>query len=182
MPRRLVLCTLLLVALNACSLITPWHQNEPALYLLAPQDGPVPALYQQKLNLIANGNERQVLVALKVDTSGIKLKALLPTGQSLYSIEYDGQTLSKQNLANVELPAEEILTMLQFALWPSNIVHKTYGASEHWQIEETEEYRLLSYNGKRKLRVDFVSQNTIYLTNYSHQYEVNVETLEYKKL
>lgn len=182
MPRRLVLCTLLLAVLSACSLIKPWHQNGPALQLLAPQYGPVPALYQQKLNFIATGVERQVLVALKIDTSGIKLRALLPTGQSLYSIEYDGQTLSKQNLANVELPADEILAMLQFALWPSSILDETYNASEHWLIEETEKYRLLSYNGKRKLRVDFVSQNTIHLTNYSHQYEVNVETLEYKKL
>lgn len=182
MSRRLVLCTLLLVALNACSLIKPWHQNGLDLYLLAPQHGPTPALYQQKLNLIANGDERQVLVALKIDTSKIKLRALLPTGQSLYSIEYDGKTISEQNIANVALPAEEILAMLQFALWPSHILYKTYDASEHWQIEETQEYRLLSYNGKSKLRVDFVSKNTIHLTNYSHQYEVNVETLEYKKL
>ncbi|GAC33410.1 DUF3261 domain-containing protein [Paraglaciecola polaris] len=182
MSKRLILVTALLMAVNACSSMSQAPLKKFSLHLLAPKSGPKPALYQQKLSLYTKGNVSQVLVVLKVEYAGIKLRALLPTGQSLYSINYDGQTLSKQNLANVELPAEEMLSMLQFALWPSDILHETYNASGNWQIEETKKFRLLTLNGKNTLRVDFVNQNTLHLTNYPHQYNVKVETLEHKRL
>jgi hypothetical protein len=150
--------------------------------LLPPSEGPAPAIYKQKLELLANDVSHQILVLVKLDPSLIKLRGMTPTGQALYTIEYDGTTLNQEMLTNIELPSEEIMTMLQFALWPSDVLQKYYRAELGWEVDIQQKFRQLSLNGQTKLRVSYQGESKLVLTNYVNLYEVKIETLEYISL
>ncbi|WP_460313967.1 DUF3261 domain-containing protein [Aliiglaciecola aliphaticivorans] len=182
MSKRLIFVLCLSLMLGACSLFNSSAKRAFPLLLLPPVDGPESAVYKQRLALKSKTNNSKLLVVLKIEKSEIKLRGLLPTGQSLYAMQYDGEKLSQQSLGDNKLPAQEVLSMLQFALWPEQALHKFYQPDKGWLLEIKPEYRTLSLDGMIKLRVDYLANHQLILENYAHQYTVEIETLEYKRL
>ncbi|MEP4888970.1 MAG: DUF3261 domain-containing protein [Aliiglaciecola sp.] len=182
MSKRLTIVICLCLCLGACSLLNSGANRAFPLLLLPPVNGPESAIYKQRLELESETNFSKLLVVLKIDKSEIKLRGLLPTGQSVYALDYDGQNLNHQSFGGNELPAQDILSMLQFALWPESAIRQYYQQDEGWLLEIKPKYRLLSLNGSIKLRVDYLADQQLMLENYAHQYKVKIETLEYKRL
>jgi len=150
--------------------------------LVPPQEGPNQAIFKQTLKLIADDHERELIAVLKLTSSHIRLRALLPTGQLLYSLDYDGSALTQKNLSPMPLPAEQILSMIQFALWPLDSLKHHYRGEQGWQIKHAHEMRTLAYLGEKKLTVHYLPNRDMLLENHASQYKVNIETLEYRPL
>ncbi|MDO6566964.1 DUF3261 domain-containing protein [Alteromonas sp. 1_MG-2023] len=182
MSKRLAIGLCFGLVLSACSALNSARYQAFPLLLLPPVEGPAPAVYQQRLDIVSQRASHQFLVVLKIDESEIKLRGLLPTGQSAYTINYDGKQIEQQSLGAEALPAEEILTMLQFALWPEESLRKFYEVDDGWLIETGPNFRLLSLDGQSKLKINYLENEQVVLDNLARQYKVKIETLEYKRL
>ncbi|GAC13137.1 DUF3261 domain-containing protein [Aliiglaciecola lipolytica] len=182
MSKRLIIAACVCFFLSACRSLSGIHLQSFPLLLLPPNVGPEPALYNQRLELCANEHCNQLLVVLKIDKSNIKLRGLLPTGQSVYAISYDGKNVTQQSMAENALPAEDILTMLQFALWPEKVIRTFYQSSAGWDLQIDNKYRRLAFKDRAKLHVDYLENGKLVLENFAHNYKVEIETLEYKRL
>ncbi len=188
-----LLFALWVMALTGCSsmglsssdrLAKPSPEESPAsarLTLLPPAEGPDAVLLTQKVTLEAWGQQRQFLVVTRLLPGQTQLVALLPTGQQLLSLVYDGDVLSQQTLPSVDIPGEEILAILQFALWPQVSVRAHYPSSAGWQVVASDERRALLTPAGVRLDVSYLSDG-LKVNNYQSDYRVWIQTLERKVL
>ena len=182
MSRQLILLFCFVFALCSCSVLQTQQHEAAALHLLPPAQGPEAAILKQKLTLIADGVEHQFLVVLRLDKQQIKLRVLMPGGQTLYALDYDGVDLVQDNRSDMVFPAGDILAMIQFTLWPTPSLQEHYKPDDGWHFSARVQQRNLQYNGNKQLRVSYLSASTVLIDHYPHQYEVRIETLEYKSL
>lgn len=177
MSRKLISGLLLLLSLSACSILA--IKSQPLkLNLLPPSEGLGNKLMKQSIRLQTKDASKQFLVVMRLSDEQIKLSALLASGQVLLSLHYDGQSFQKHNNSPLPLPAEEILAFIQFALWPSTAIAKSYNANKGWKLELTSHQRHLSTQQGRYLSVHYLSQNTMQVIHHRHQYKVFISTLE----
>lgn len=120
-PFRLVAAALISVMLIACA-NRPSAPPPPAAvsFRLPPASLGRTLAWQQRLQVTNQGRAQPPLDALlEADAQGLRL-ALLGTGQTLARLEWDGQSLHAEQAAGwpKEIPAERVLSDLQFALWP----------------------------------------------------------------
>ena len=148
------------------------------LLILPPSEGTYVGLLKQKVTIMARAEQQQFMVAIRLERTQLKLRVLLPTGQAILSIDYDGQMLKQDNLSSIALPSEEILAMIQFALWPEKSLNKHYLANNGWQLSMTPEQRLLHTVEGKVLSVDYLSSDELLMKNYLHEYQVRIQTLE----
>ncbi|MEC4726860.1 DUF3261 domain-containing protein [Shewanella sp. D64] len=119
------LIALLIIFTTACS-HTLQRQTCVALasdvsYCLAP----IPAADQirsitQQVSIQVDGAHHELLTQLELDKLNLTLVGLAPLGQALFTLTYDGTSLSSQQsmLLGDEFKAEYLLALIQLAYWP----------------------------------------------------------------
>ncbi len=179
MSQRVIVWSIILLLLTGCSLFSVTSQPAKQLLLLSPKEGPSAVLLKQKVTMEARGEQHQFLVVIRIEHDQLKLRALLPTGQPLLSLDYDGYSLQQSNTSSLVLPSEEILAMMQFALWPEKAIEKAYRMENGWQLELSSEQRLLfmSMATEKVVSVNYLSNDEMIIENYDHQYRVIIKTL-----
>lgn len=178
MSKRIILISIMLMVLAGCSVFNTKTAAPQKLLLLPPNAGPEAVLLKQKITMEAQGEKHQFLAIVRLEPSQSKLRALLPTGQTILSLDYDGKSLVENNLSSVALPSEEILAMMQFALWPIVAVQQSYSPLNGWNVEASSTQRQLSTSEGMMLTVDYVADDEILIEHYPHRYKVTIILLE----
>lgn len=182
MSRRLALFALLLFSLlSGCSNRQLEPAPTPQLALLPPADIANEILLKQKITFEAGGRRQQFLVVARFQRPRLKLVLLLPTGQPLLTLDYDGQKLLQDNQSTIELPGREILASMQFALWPEKSLHRHYPSDAGWQIDISDRQRSLLTASGAILKISRKSE-TLVVDNHLHDYRVIIQTLEKQEL
>ncbi len=182
MSRGLALSVLLSFFLaSGCSSRQLEPMPAPQLALLPPADIVNELLLKQKITFEAVGRQQQFLVVARFQRPRLKLVLLLPTGQPLLTLDYDGQKLLQDNQSTLELPGREILASMQFALWPEKSLQRNYPSDAGWQINISDRHRSLLTASGAVLRISRKSE-TLVVDNYLHDYRVIIQTLEQKEL
>ena len=145
--------------------------------LLPPSEGPAPVLLKQKISLQSGQREQQFLAVARFEREQIKLVILLPSGQRLLTLDYDGSELTQRSLAAFDLPGGEILAIMQAASWPEASLRAHYPASAGWRLEVSPDARELLTESGTALTIGY-SSGALRIDNYLKEYRVIVETLE----
>lgn len=173
----------LLFALTGCQIL-PNVAAPATLKLLPPAQGPAPVVLKQVVTLEAKGKQRQFLVVTKLRPELLEMVALMPTGQRLMTLSYDGQRVQQQQLTSVALPGEDILAILQFSLWPMDSLKQHYLQQNGWQINDSYTKRQLLKDSQLLLEVFYqtADKQQLLVENYMSNYRVLIKTLESKAL
>lgn len=156
------------------TLQTPKFQDLP---LLSPMSGPGSVVSVQRLVMEAQGRSQEMVVVTRINPSQVRMQALLPTGQTLLKLDYDGKDLKVEQVGPVTLPATEIMAMMQFAHWSFDSVAQQYPAEAGWTVSEDANLRLLRIHDQAYLTVAYFP-HSLEIENHRHQYRVRIETLE----
>jgi uncharacterized protein DUF3261 len=173
--KLILYCFVLL--LSGCSLFAKLDSTNGELVLLPPSQGPEATVLKQVVTVKGNGEESSFLVVSKFEPEKLGLVALLPTGQSLLSLDYDGLDLTQQLFAEISLPSEEMLAIMQFALWPGPSIKQHYLRDAGWLVTIDSEQRTLSTLTEKILTIRY-QQQTVLIEHHLHQYKVIVRTIE----
>lgn len=172
----------LFLVLTGCGVFSDNALQVPKqLQLLPPAQGPDETLLKQKVTMKAGEEERQFLAVLRLRRDKTQLVALLPTGQQILQLSYDGKDLDQNSLLGVDVPGRDILSMMQFALWPERTVFQFYPSSSGWALQMDESHRQVDNAEGPLLAVTF-QKNGLTLENYVGKYKVQIETLEAQSL
>jgi hypothetical protein len=175
MPQRLMLLVVFLMAgCSASRMATP---EVVTLALLPPSEGPAPVLLKQKITLLAGQRQQQFLAVVRFELDRLELVVLLPSGQRLLTLEYDGEELLQESLASIDLPGRDILAIMQFSSWPEASLRAHYPERDGWQV--------LVSPGERRLLIDSgpaltiaIQAREMQIDNFMMEYRVIVNTLE----
>lgn len=182
MPRALKIgLLLLLTVINACSSRQLGPPEPRELNLLPPADISSEVLLKQKVSFVARGQQQQFLVVARFLRQHLRLILLLPTGQTLLTLDYDGENLALENRSTVDLPGREILASMQFALWPEDSLRQHYPTEAGWQLNLEKRQRLLLAPSGAILKIAGDAKTTV-VSNHLHDYRVIIETLEKDEL
>ncbi|MDH3759446.1 MAG: DUF3261 domain-containing protein [Gammaproteobacteria bacterium] len=182
MSRRLTVATLVMFFwLGGCSSRQLDTMPPPQLLLLPPAEIAGEILLKQAITFEAGGRQQQFLVVARFQRPRLKLVLLLPSGQPLLTLDYDGQKLLQDNQSTVELPGREILASMQFALWPQRSLQRHYPPEAGWQIKTSDRDRTLLTASGVVLKISRESE-TLVVDNHLHDYRVIIQTLEKKEL
>jgi hypothetical protein len=173
--RRFIGCALLLTA--GCSSQQAMLSEIREFNLLPPSEGPAPVLLKQKISLQSGQRSQQFLTIARFGRERLKLVVLLPSGQRLLTLDYDGKELTQQSLTAFDLPGGEILAIMQVASWPEASLRTHYPASEGWHLEVSPDARQLLTESGTALTISY-SPGVLRIDNYLKDYRVIVETLE----
>jgi hypothetical protein len=171
------LAPIALLLLSACSTQPPLPAAVPEFKLLPPAEGPAPVLLQQTVSLLAGQREQQFLTVARFDHQRLKLVVLLPSGQRLLTLDYDGANLTQQNFAAFEIPGSEILAIMQAARWPEASLRAHYREADGWRLRISPDERQLLTEFGTALTIGYWP-GELRIDNYLKEYRVIVKTLE----
>lgn len=180
MPRALI-PFLLLLMIGGCSSRQLPAPEPPELILLPPAEIGHELLLKQKIDFVAGGRQQQFLVVARFLRERLRLVLLLPTGQALLTLDYDGVNLLQDNRSTVDLPGREILASMQFALWPEESLRRHYPPEAGWQLDLETDQRLLLTPSGAVLKIARNPENLV-VDNHLHDYRVIIQTLEKNEL
>ena len=170
-----------LLFLYSCSAQQFSALRPEGLKLLPPAEGSVAVLLKQKVTLLTAEKQQQFLVVARFEQYRLKLVVLLPTGQLLLSLDYDGKKLVQETLSSINIPGKEILAIIQFAMWPKQSIKNHYLEKDGWLVEIAPEKRILLTATGVVLNISYQDKKLI-IDNYLHDYQVVVYTLERTEL
>jgi len=183
MPQRVILLGLMLFGLCGCSIFSIHEGKAKEMVLLPPAEGPGDMLLKQAARIeTKTGEKKQFMIIIRLNKEYLKLRALLATGQPLLSLDYDGRSLKQHNVSPFALPGEDILALIQFALWPEKAIKKAYGNDSEWLLELDSKQRNLSTAEGKVASVNYLSFDEAIVVNYRQGYRVIITTLEKKDL
>jgi len=166
-------CSLMLAS---CSLIR--FTDQQALLLLPPALGHQAGVTKQDLQMQAAGRQQRFIMVSNNQPEKFQVLVMTPTGQTLLTMAYDGETFTEQNQTNIALPAREILAIMQFSAWPEAVVQQFYEADQgDWSFEAKDHYRQLRYQQKLWLDVHY-DKDVILVKNIKGRYRVSIKKLE----
>jgi hypothetical protein len=166
----------LLLALCGCVLFLK-PTLEPELILLPPSEGPLPSILKQVVTIKQNEKESSFIVISRFEEMQLKLMVFQATGQTLLSIEYDGEELKYKGLSSISLPSEEMLAIMQFTLWPDSSIKQHYISDNGWGLMMNSEQRILSTRSGSLLTVHYRKQGVV-IEHHIHQYQLLIRNLE----
>ena len=183
MPRAASRCLALLAALSLCACVArqPIAPAELELVLLPPAELGNELLVKQKVTMLAGERSQQFLAVARFEAERLRLVVLLPSGQRLSTLEYDGVTLQQESAAEVELPGREMLAVMQFATWPADSIRRHYPSGKGWRVEISASQRRLLTEFGIALNIAY-QPRAVSIDNYFKEYRVIVETLEKTEL
>lgn len=175
---KLLFVTLFAVfVLSGCGNLSQRAFNDDALILLPPHEGPKQALLKHKLLLTRHNNTQTFIVLNRISADVFKVLVLLPTGQTILRMSYDGESFDVKNMANNELPAKEIFALMQFVLWPKSTLTKYYRHELGWVVADDKNSRQLTYNNTPYLIIKN-NKKGFNINNIKDKYKAVVEELE----
>ncbi|MBM7456143.1 hypothetical protein HNR62_002024 [Oceanisphaera litoralis] len=151
------------------------------LILLSPADGPDSVLLKQAVVMQSRGENLKFIVVSRFDRKRTRLVALMPTGQSLTTLDYDGQRLQQTVGIPVELPGEAILATIQFSLWPTPVLNRHYSSEAGWGVAIEANRRQLWHHGALVLDIVY-DENITRVWNYPEEYQVTIQTFDKRDL
>lgn len=192
---RIVVLLPILLAISGCSSLSkqtpPSGKNgaenpismglKTAFKLLPPEQSPAPVLLKQIVTMEARGDQHRFIGVVRISKERVQMVALLPTGQQLFSLDYSGEALTQENSSYADIPGEEILTIMQFALWPEPSVRQYYPENSGWNVELSPERRELEKNGQELLDVNYYGDELV-IKNHLGRYRILIKTLEKTEL
>jgi hypothetical protein len=178
MSSRIILVSLLTLLLSSCSLFSTQALSPTELVLLPPAEGPEPILLKHNVMMQSQGMEQQFIVVIRLNYQQVKLKALLPTGQTILTIEYDGKQFHNENYSPIEVPSKEILAMMQFSLWPIKTLHHHYRPELGWLVSDTNSERTLVTSSGTVLTTQFLDNDNVIVEHHLHDYRVIISPLD----
>lgn len=183
MPRQLkFLLVGFFLLLYACSAKrAPPPEDLPELVLLSPTDITHELVLRQAAIFETSGEQQAFIAITRIEFGRVRMALLLPTGQSMLDLDYNGIELFQQDFSGRDLPGRDILASLQFALWPEASLQKHYRQLHGWRLKLTEDSRSLLTDAGVLLRIDRSNQGLI-VNNYLHQYRVSIQTLKASEL
>ena len=178
MPKYIIVFLLLSAAfISGCSL-NPFRWNtHQDLFLLSPATGPESILLQQKLTFVAGGKQQQFLLVTDIKAEKFKVLVLMPTGMTVLKMSYDGAEFLQQNMTDITIPAEQIMAVMQFALWPEAALMNRYSAPDGWLLALDNTSRQLSENNRLKLDVQY-KEDSVLIKNIQDHYLVIIQSLD----
>lgn len=172
----LVWC-LVLGSLCGCSYLHLQPSKPKVLQLLSPLSGPQPSVRVQRLTMEAQDQSQQFVVVTRIQPNRVQMQALLPTGQTLIKLEYDGQDVRVEQAASIELPANDMLAIMQLAIWPLESMIQGYPVEAGWRVIEAANQRVLMTGDHRYITVEY-KPNSFHIENHRDGYKVHIEDLE----
>lgn len=177
MSKLILLSGFVLGFLTACStLFTPQFSGEQ-LKLLSPEAGPEAALLKQKMTIHSLKTDQSLISLTRLDPEQTQVMVLVPAGQPLLTMRYDGELLTVENKTEVDFPAHEIMAMLQFSLWPEAAISNAYPQNAGWQFQSGPGQRVLMRHGKVWLTVNYEHDKTL-LQNAQRGVTLSITMLE----
>ncbi len=174
---RILVC-LIVLGFCGCSTTAAIQQPEVRqLKLLPPEEGPGVSLLKQKVMMQSRGLNQQFIAVIRLQQDQLKLVALMPSGQQLFYLEYDGEKLIQKNLSSIDIPDKDILAIMQFALWPLHSIKNHYTKEDGWIVETSPEKRTLLNNSGVLIKVSYQA-GTIIVENHLHNYRLSIQPLE----
>ena len=166
----------LLLFLCACSsFLKP--VLEPELVLLPPIEGPLPSVLKQVLTIKQNEKEASFIVVSRFEAERLKLVVFQATGQTLLSLEYDGEELKYKEGSSISLPSEEMLAIMQFTLWSDSSIKQHYLLDNGWILMMNSEQRVLSTHLGPLLTVHY-KDNGVAIEHHRHHYQLLIHKLK----
>lgn len=166
----------LVVLLAACaSPATPDATRSPLL-ALAPSTLGCEAAVQQRLTVVRPGRPAQQLEAmLEVDAEAVRL-AFFVMGPGMGRMVWDGRQWDKHLSRHwpVQLAPEQVLSDLQLAFWPLQVVRQAIAAP--WQVEASATGRSLLRDGKEHVRVQFLGRSAVEIIYPEGPFTLRVES------
>lgn len=192
---RLVALLSILLAISGCSSFSkqtpPSGRNsaenpisigyKTTFKLLLPEQGPAPVLLKQIVTMEARGDQHRFIGVVRISKERVQMVGLLPTGQQLFSLDYGGEILTQENSSYADIPGQEILTIMQFALWPESSVRRHYPENSGWDVEFFPGQRKLAKHGQKLLDVNYLGDQLV-IKNYLGHYRILIKTLEKTEL
>lgn len=125
-----------------------------------------------------------MLAAWSVTASGLDIAGLTLTGQKLLVLGYDGVDFTEyySPLFGGQLPGRDIMSQLQLAYWPLDIIERQLQGSP-WQLGTEQQGRTLYLNSRKALTIHRVTgdteteENTLVINNYLGNYHLLISTL-----
>lgn len=95
-------------------------------YCLAPLQSDVNQSQTQQVSIAVQGERHQLLSQLEIVPQQLTLVGLAPLGQALFTVTYDGHSVSSQQsiLLGDQFKAEYLLGLLQLIYWPIEDVNR----------------------------------------------------------
>jgi hypothetical protein len=177
MPKYLITIIGLCLVLTGCGLFPTSLNEQRHLVLMPPDSGPEPGLLKQKLTLIARERQQQFIVLSDINASVFSVLVMLPTGQALLRMDYDGTAFRQSNMTEFDIPARQIMAIMQFALWPDNTLKEYYQLDNGWQLTIDAQYRQLTVANRPWLAMQSLT-DAIVIQNFKDHYQVKIEALE----
>ena len=166
-------------ALGACSFLAPTKVPNNELVLLLPIEvaTSLPKVVKQSVIFEKYAQQRQFIAVARFNAEQTKFVALSASGQPFLYLTHDSQGFEKRNLSGIELPAKEILAMIQFTLWPKWAVEQGYPENIGWRVEITSGIRRLYYNNILLIEVEQEGDD-INISNYRSDYKIYIHTFD----
>lgn len=172
-----------LLSLPACTslrrlvaLVKP--DSSQALLLLPPELSGHKGVTKQKVTMLI-GDKQQTFIALtQYAVDSYQVLIMLPTGQIVLSMRYDGEVLEASNRTGVTLPTQEMMAMMQFASWPEEVIKDHYSQALNWDVLTQPNLRQLLAGRKPLLTVTYTSNKVIHIGHFIQKYQVRIEPLE----
>jgi hypothetical protein len=186
MPRRLALLVVL-VCLSGCALVTSTSDFDPdeLIPMASPLD-PARRIVQQ-ITAVWPDRQETLLCVLELDKQHIAIAGLSNDGISLFNLNYDGKTLSldKSPLLPDSFTPERIIKDLQLVYWPQAELQKIL--PRQWRLEADNHHRRLYYNNERRVDVDYLQPDAIWvksatLNNHRLHYQLHIKTISYESV
>ena len=175
--RRIVLIGLLSFIIGGCSILNIEQEKNKALILLPIQQGPANYVYKHKITIEGRGQQRDFIAISRLNTESLKVAVLLANGQKIMSLQYDGEEFKQNLFSEIEVPAKDIMAIMQFSLWPKQTVVEYYPAAQGWITTFSDHKRTLSGYHKLVLEVDY-SAKKLSVRNARHDYRVYIRNLD----
>lgn len=178
LTRLLLIGAIAWATLSGCALFQkPPHQPVPKL--LPPIQGPVGTQLKQIVTLYTQNVAVQFLAISQFDPKITRVLILWPSGQPVISIVYDGVQLQEQAYGKLPISGTDILSALQFNLWPARSLRQLYTSAEGWDFKMTSapEHRTLNYLGKPWLDTHTKDMDTVELTHHHNEYRLLLRKL-----
>lgn len=147
------------------------------LVLLPPQQSLLTGVMKQKVMLSVQGVERQFIVISRFSPEQLAAIVLLPTGQQLLQLVYDGEQLQQNIYVDADIPARELLAIMQFSLWPEVSVREAYKPGSGWSLDWSENEKKLAFQHQQWLNV-LTDGQEIKVDNLFQNYRVKIDSLE----
>jgi len=174
MPASFIL--ILTIMVSGCAAFITKQDKREEFFLLPITMGPENFVYKQHITLKKHLQQHDFIAVTKLDNVSLSVVVLLPSGQKVFSAFYDGQHFTQSSQAAPDIPIQEIVSIMQFALWPRQSLETAYPLAQGWVINSSATQRLLMKGSKLLLEVNNTDQGSV-INNVQSSYQVEIRHL-----